>query len=269
MRANAYILSAFALTLLSGLVSAKCLPQPDATPKCRYPAGDSWCAEKDRANPYAYSDQCLAAASSAADVETIRFWNTNKLFANQGQCSAVFFFDSGLQAIENLQVSFSALNASGESIATGTLEIATFGNGSADRYADAFAESEHFCDDDLTIVVDQATAIIEGRKVDLLAQKVLVPEDFKPFKIRTTSARETGKGQSDTLIVVPNPASDCDFSYNETLKNSGLVPKEISIHGPVDDDFSGYGCPYRITPAPGTKVRAGSTVTFRSAWEAG
>ena len=266
---NSRILSVFVLFLLSASVSAKCLPQPDANPECRYPAGDSWCAEKDRANPYAYSDQCLAAASSAADVETIRFWNTNKVFANQGQCSAVFFFDSGLQSIENLQVSFSALNPSGENVATGILEIANFGNGSADRYADAFAESEHFCDDDLTIIVDQATAIIEGKQVDLLAKKALVPEDFKPFKIRTTSARETGKGQSDTLTVVPNPASDCDFSYDETLKNAGLVPKEISIHGPEDDDFSGYGCPYRITPAPGTKVQAGSTVTFRSAWEAG
>lgn len=183
MRANAYILSAFALTLLSGSISAKCLPQPDATPDCRYPAGDSWCAEKDRANPYAYSDQCLAAASSTTDVEKIRFWNTNKLFVNQGQCSAVFFFDSGMQSIENLQVSFSAQNASGEQVATGTLEIASFGNGSADRYADAFAEDEHFCDDDLTIVVDQATAIIEGQKIDLLAKKVLVPETFKPFKI--------------------------------------------------------------------------------------
>ncbi|WP_246296941.1 IrmA family protein [Allochromatium humboldtianum] len=196
----------------------------------------------------------MAAVSSATDVETIRFWNTNRVFANQGQCSAVFFFDSGMQSIENLQVSFSAQNTSGENVATGTLEVDSFGNGSADRYADAFAESEHFCDDDLTIVVDQATAIIEGRKVDLLAQKALVPEDFKPFKIHTTSARHTTTSQSGTLTVVPK---------------AGLVPKEISIHGPEDDDFNGYGCPYRITPAPGTNVQPGSTVTFRSAWEAG
>jgi hypothetical protein len=93
------------------------------------------------------------------------------------------------KSIENLQVSFSAFNPSGERVATGTLEIANFGNGSADRYADAFAESEHFCDDDLTIVVDQATAIIEGKQVDLLAQKVLVPEEFKPFKILSRQFR--------------------------------------------------------------------------------
>ena len=71
--------------------------------------------------------------------------------------------------------------------------------------------------------------------------------------------------KSEKLTIVPEPASDCDLAYNKAIENAGLVPKEISIHGPEDDDFSGYGCPYRITPAPGTKVQAGSTVTFRSA----
>lgn len=196
------ILGVVVLNILSGTVSAKCLPKPDAHPECRYPAGDSWCAEKDRANPYAYSDQCLAAASSATatDVQTIRFWNTNKLYANQGLCVATFFFDSGLQVIENLQVSFAALNPSDERVATGTLEIARFGDGSASRYADALAESEHFCDDDLTIVVDQATAIIEGRKVDLLAQKVLVPEAFKPFRILMSPESKTGNTPSASVI---------------------------------------------------------------------
>ena len=202
MLSRSHILSVLALTVLSGSVSAKCLSKPDANQECRYPAGDSWCAEKDRANPYAYSDQCLAAASSttATDVQTIRFWNTNKLYANQGICVATFFFDSGLQVIENLQVSFAALNPSGERVDTGTLEIARFGDGSASRYADALAESEHFCDDDLTIVVDQATAIIEGRKVDLLAQKVLVPEAFKPFRILISPESATKTKPSASVI---------------------------------------------------------------------
>lgn len=38
---------------------AKCLSNPNQFPECRYPEGDSWCAERSRETPYAYTDKCL------------------------------------------------------------------------------------------------------------------------------------------------------------------------------------------------------------------
>ena len=187
MLSGSRILSIFTLITLSGSISAKCLPTADAYPDCRYPPGDSWCAEKERSNPYAYSDKCLASVGSkVSPVEPIYFWNTNRLWAGQGACSAIFFFDSGDgQEIENLQVTFSAIDQSGDNVTTGTLEVENFGGSSADRYTQAFAEGERFCDDDLTIVINHATAKIDNREIDLLERKSLIAKDFKPFKIFT------------------------------------------------------------------------------------
>lgn len=70
-------------------------------------------------------------------------------------------------------------------------------------------------------------------------------------------------------IIVPKPIGDCDMDYDERLKAGGLSVEKVSIHGPDDPDFAGFGCPYRITPAPGSQVPNGSTVVYRSAWEGG
>ena len=72
-----------------------------------------------------------------------------------------------------------------------------------------------------------------------------------------------------SMIVVPHPQGNCDMEYGRRLKAAGLQAQKIYIHGPEDQDFSGYACPYRITPKPGSVVPAGSRVTYRSAWEAG
>ncbi|QMV73237.1 hypothetical protein HS961_10580 [Comamonas piscis] len=72
-----------------------------------------------------------------------------------------------------------------------------------------------------------------------------------------------------SALTVPKPRSDCDMEYGAYLRSKGLVPKEKSIHGPDDRDFAGYGCAYGISPAPGSPIQRGATVTFRSAWEAG
>lgn len=71
------------------------------------------------------------------------------------------------------------------------------------------------------------------------------------------------------VISVPAPRDECDMEYGELLKQKGFTVKEVSVHGPDDPDFDGWVCPYRIQPAPGTQLQPGSTVTFRSAWEAG
>ncbi|BDE70857.1 hypothetical protein JQN63_11845 [Delftia lacustris] len=71
------------------------------------------------------------------------------------------------------------------------------------------------------------------------------------------------------MVMVPQPAGQCDMDYDKRLRGAGLKANEVSIHGPEDEDFKGYGCAYRIVPAPGNAVPPGSTVTYRSAWEAG
>lgn len=122
---------------------------------------------------------CLAAPAYAVD-----FWHSSTVWAGQGQCSAVFSFDSGMKEIKNLQVTVAAVNKGGKKVASGVLEIQQFGQSSADRYADAFLEGEEICVDDLTIVVNKATAIVDGKRTDLLKSKALSARDFKPFRIR-------------------------------------------------------------------------------------
>lgn len=122
---------------------------------------------------------CLIVPAYAID-----FWHSSTVWAGQGQCSATFSFDSGMEEINNLQVSVTAANKAGKKVASGVLEIQQFGQSSADRYADAFFEGEEICADDLTIVVNKATAVVDGKRTDLLKSKALSARDFKPFKIR-------------------------------------------------------------------------------------
>lgn len=68
-------LKALLLTLILGtqlpIGQAKYLPMPDSGPSnCRYPAGDSWCANNYRQNPYAFSDECLRGNGSNAAVKS-------------------------------------------------------------------------------------------------------------------------------------------------------------------------------------------------------
>ncbi|MBS0309227.1 MAG: hypothetical protein JSS58_09675 [Proteobacteria bacterium] len=126
----------------------------------------------------------VVAASLAESAHALEFWHSSTVWAGQGQCSAMFSFDSGMEEVKNLQVTVTAVNKAGKKVASGVLEIQKFGQSSADRYADAFLEGEEICADDLTIVVNKATAIVDGKRIDLLKSKTLAVRDFKPFKIR-------------------------------------------------------------------------------------
>lgn len=86
-------------------------------------------------------------------------------------------------------------------------------------------------------------------------------------EVPTASSTSSVTTVTAPTLTVPVPRESCDMEYGDYLKAQGLVPKAISIHGPEEPDFSGYGCPYRITPTPGTPVVKGSSVSFRSAWE--
>lgn len=126
----------------------------------------------------------LSVSFLAAPAYAIDFWHSNTVWSGQGQCSAVFTFDSGLEDIKKLQVSVSAINRSGKRVASGVLEVPQFGQSSATRYAEAYLEGEDLCDDDLTITVTKASAMIDGKRTDLVKSRVFVARDFKSYKIK-------------------------------------------------------------------------------------
>lgn len=92
---------------------------------------------------------------------------------------------------------------------------------------------------------------------------------IQPCTQQTAAAAPVQMSANPNQLVVPQPASSCDYDYDKRLKKIGLIPKVEEIHGPEDEDFVGYACPYRITPPPGTPVQKGSVVRYRSAYESG
>jgi len=89
-----------------------------------------------------------------------------------------------MKEIKNLELTVSAVNKVGKKVASGLLAIEVFGQSSADRYAEAFLAGEEICADDLIIVVNKATAVVDGKRTDLLKTRAISARDFKPFKIR-------------------------------------------------------------------------------------
>ncbi|MEI6514311.1 MAG: IrmA family protein [bacterium] len=116
-------------------------------------------------------------------ANAIEFWHSNTTWAGQGQCSAAFSFDAGEEDVKSLQVAVTAVAKGGKKVVSGVLEIKEFGQSDATRYANAFLEGEALCDSGLIIVVNKATAVIDGKRVDLLKTKSLSARDFKPFRI--------------------------------------------------------------------------------------
>ena len=69
-------------------------------------------------------------------------------------------------------------------------------------------------------------------------------------------------------VIVPNIVDGCKDNVNTIIRAAGLKPKRIDIHGPVDHDAAGIGCPYRQNPKAGSSVPKGSTVSYRIWYEA-
>ena len=122
----------------------------------------------------------LGTSNARAGID---FWNSNMSWAGQGQCSAEFTFDSGFEDIQNLEVHFNLVDRAGKPVATDSIALDAFGQSSADRYQQAFVESEAICDDTLRVVVTKATATIDGKQVDLIKTRGISARDFKPLVI--------------------------------------------------------------------------------------
>ena len=67
------------------------------------------------------------------------------------------------------------------------------------------------------------------------------------------------------MVRVPDVQGRTDA--DDIIKAAGLKPKGIAVHGPVDTDATDIAEAYPQTPAAGTLVKKGSTVTYRFWWE--
>ncbi|MBB1074780.1 hypothetical protein HUU62_10195 [Rhodoferax sp. 4810] len=88
------------------------------------------------------------------------------------------------------------------------------------------------------------------------------------FCIMTLPVTTVNNALADDTVVVPKINGECG-DVDQLIKRAGLRPKAIDIHGPIDEDAGDIGCAYRQRPKAGTRVKKGSTVTYRSWWEAG
>ena len=122
-------------------------------------------------------------SSIALPSHALELWHSNLVWGGQGICAAQFSFDSGGEAFSQLQVNVVVLNKAGKKVASGTLSVEQIGDANANRYADALLESESLCEDDLTIRITQATALMDDKPVDLLKTQMLSVRQFTPFKI--------------------------------------------------------------------------------------
>ena len=117
-------------------------------------------------------------------AQAIDFWHSNTVWANQGMCAASFTFDSGMEPVEQLKVSMVALEKGSNKVKGQTvIELEEFGTSGADRYAIGYWESELACDDNLYMVVTEASAYIDDLREDLLATGRLNVREFKPYQI--------------------------------------------------------------------------------------
>ena len=90
--------------------------------------------------------------------------------------------------------------------------------------------------------------------------------------IALMAAQQPARAQAATAaaptVTVPDLDGKCFGDIDRTLRAAGLRPKATDVHGPVDADAAYIGCAYRQSPKAGTRVPRGSTVRYRSWFEA-
>lgn len=127
----------------------------------------------------------LISTNVFADANPVIYvWHSDTVWAGQGQCSANFMFDSGYVNIKKLRATVIARSPDGKQVASGKLNVDSFGDSSANRFATAFFESEAVCAEDLTIYIQDAYAVVNGKLTDLLEKNQLQARKFKPFTIK-------------------------------------------------------------------------------------
>lgn len=84
------------------------------------------------------------------------------------------------------------------------------------------------------------------------------------------AAQQPARAQAAApTVTVPDLDGKCFDDIDRTLRAAGLRAKATDVHGPVDADAASMGCAYRQSPKAGARVPRGSTVRYRSWYEAG
>ncbi|HRL21715.1 MAG TPA: IrmA family protein [Alcaligenes sp.] len=132
----------------------------------------------------------LFGGTAQADLNGIDFWHSDTVWANQGMCAANFTFDAGALSdpVTQLTVDMQVRNAADAHLGDVELVLEHIGGSSADRYATAHWVSEQACETDVKLVVTRAHAMVDGRKVDLMANKALGTRTFTPLPISFQAA---------------------------------------------------------------------------------
>ena len=124
-------------------------------------------------------------------AQALEFWHSGTVWAGQGQCSANFTFDAGALSdqIRDLKVSADLLEK-GKVVGTSIIKVASIGGSEADRYATGFIEGEDVCSDSIVIRVTKATAVVNGKQVNLIKTKDISARNFKPFNITIAGGKK-------------------------------------------------------------------------------
>ncbi|MGO3130577.1 MAG: IrmA family protein [Alcaligenes sp.] len=132
----------------------------------------------------------LMSGLISGPAQAIQMWHSDTVWANQGMCAANFTFDSGLDRVQQLKVHIRVLDKKTNNVvAQDVIELDEFGGSNADRYATGYWHSGIACDEDLRLLVTQASAVIEGVHVDLLAKRELEIRPFVPYEITIQAPR--------------------------------------------------------------------------------
>lgn len=122
--------------------------------------------------------------TASIPAHAVEFWHSNTVWANQGMCSANITFDAGEEPVRNVVVDVKVYDSKGVFLQDDQITLDEAGDSDATRYGIGYLVSDVYCDDGLKIVVTKASAVINGKKTDLVKTKKLTVRDFKPFTIQ-------------------------------------------------------------------------------------
>ena len=127
----------------------------------------------------------ICASCFVESANATNFWHSGTIQDGEGICIAIFSFDGWTLYPGDLQVGISAIDKAGKEVASGVLIIKDIDKKThpfVATYPSASFAKETLCDDNLTFVVTQASAITTNGTWDALGWLNIIT--FKPSKIR-------------------------------------------------------------------------------------
>ncbi|SIR61278.1 hypothetical protein SAMN05421778_11336 [Sphaerotilus natans] len=142
-----------------------------------------------RSRPALWRHLPLLALGSLLNLpaQAIEVWHSNTVFGGQGQCVATLTLDSGLDEFRQVRLQATVLDKAGRRLMAQTLDLPSIGSSSAERFAEVMIDGEALCDEQLQLQITSATAVANGKRIDLLRTGQLTPRVFKPMPIRISA----------------------------------------------------------------------------------